>query len=71
MPCVSVILPVKGIRQHSISNWLAQLTSKYNGDLEYVFVVESSEDQAIPGLRSVIKQVPQVGFYYLMITYSA
>lgn len=67
---MSVILPVKGIRQHSISNWLAQMASKYKGGLEYVFVVESAQDQAIPGLRSVINQLPQVGLCDLMPVHS-
>ena len=41
LPGVSVVLPVKGYRKHSLQNWHSQLQSNYSGPKEYLFVVDS------------------------------
>lgn len=46
LPHVSVVMPVKGVSEHSISNWKSQVLSLYGGPLEFFFVVESKDDQA-------------------------
>lgn len=60
MPGISVILPVKGVRQHSTSNWIAQMDSRYKGDLEFIFVVESEQDLAVAALRPVMKKLSHI-----------
>ena len=40
-PGVTVILPVKGCRRHSISNWRSHVNLKYPGSIEFLFVVDS------------------------------
>ena len=40
-PGVTVILPVKGCRRHSISNWRSHISLKYSGSIEFLFVVDS------------------------------
>eukprot|EP00250_Pteridium_aquilinum_P006173 c16146_g1_i1 orf=125-1678(+) len=46
LPRVSVVMPVKGVSEHSIRNWKSQVISLYGGCLEFFFVVESKDDQA-------------------------
>ncbi len=40
-PGVSVILPVKGCRKHSVSNWASHVRLRYAGPVEFLFVVDS------------------------------
>ncbi len=40
-PGVTVILPVKGCKRHSISNWRSHVNLKYSGSVEFLFVVDS------------------------------
>ena len=40
-PGVTVILPVKGRRRHSIANWRSHVNLKYPGSIEFLFVVDS------------------------------
>lgn len=46
LPRVSVIMPLKGFGEHNLHNWRSQITSLYGGPLEFLFVVESTEDPA-------------------------
>ncbi|XP_026420407.1 uncharacterized protein LOC113316445 [Papaver somniferum] len=46
LPRVSVIMPLKGFGEHNLQNWRSQITSLYGGPLEFLFVVESTEDPA-------------------------
>ena len=39
-PGVSVILPVKGCRKHSLKNWQSQLAMLYEGPIEFLFIVD-------------------------------
>ncbi len=53
-PGISIVLPVKGFRKHSLQNWNSQLHSKYSGPVEYLFVVDSqvscvSQTLQLPG----------------------
>ena len=40
-PGVTVILPVKGHRKHSHSNWSSHVRLRYAGPVEFLFVVDS------------------------------
>ncbi|CAN1293352.1 hypothetical protein LINPERPRIM_LOCUS21990 [Linum perenne] len=46
LPRVSVVMPLKGFGEHNLHNWRTQITSLYGGPLEFLFVVESTEDPA-------------------------
>lgn len=46
LPRVTVIMPLKGFGEHNLHNWRSQITSLYGGPLEFLFVVESTEDPA-------------------------
>lgn len=46
LPSVTVVLPVRGCRLHSTSNWKSILEQEYNGQVEYIFVMESGSDSA-------------------------
>ncbi len=41
LPGVTVILPVKGCRKHSVSNWASHVRLRYAGPVEFLFVVDS------------------------------
>lgn len=53
LPSVTVVLPVRGYRMHSASNWKSILEQKYNGRLEYIFVMESRKDSACAVISDV------------------
>lgn len=46
LPRVTIIMPLKGFGEHNLHNWRSQVTSLYGGPLEFLFVVESTEDPA-------------------------
>ncbi|KAL8503175.1 hypothetical protein ACS0TY_022065 [Phlomoides rotata] len=46
LPKVSVVMPLKGFGEHNLHNWRSQITSLYGGALEFLFVVESTDDPA-------------------------
>ncbi|KAF5481956.1 hypothetical protein F2P56_002565 [Juglans regia] len=46
LPRVSVVMPLKGFGEHNLHNWRSQVTSLYGGPVEFLFVVESTEDPA-------------------------
>ncbi|KAJ9551144.1 hypothetical protein OSB04_015189 [Centaurea solstitialis] len=41
-----VVMPLKGFGEHNLHNWRTQLTSLYGGPLEFLFIVDSTEDPA-------------------------
>ena len=65
-PKVSVVMPVKGMREHSRNNWASHLSSsdglnRPSRGLEFVFVVESEADPAYDTLLALIEQSGQTG----------
>ncbi|KAJ7973785.1 Ceramide glucosyltransferase, nucleotide-diphospho-sugar transferase [Quillaja saponaria] len=54
LPRVTVVLPLKGFGEHNLHNWRSQITSLYGGPLEFVFVVESTEDPAYHAVSRLI-----------------
>ncbi|KAF2534367.1 hypothetical protein F2Q70_00029079 [Brassica cretica] len=46
LPRVSVVMPLKGFGEHNLHNWRSQITSLYGGPLEFLFVLESTQDPA-------------------------
>ncbi|XP_059634896.1 uncharacterized protein LOC132277161 [Cornus florida] len=52
LPRVTVVMPLKGFGEHNLHNWRSQITSLYGGPLEFLFVVESTED---PAYRAVTR----------------
>jgi cellulose synthase/poly-beta-1,6-N-acetylglucosamine synthase-like glycosyltransferase len=54
LPMVSVVMPLKGFGEHNLRNWRSQITSLYGGPLEFIFVVESTEDPAYHAIRKLI-----------------
>ncbi|KAL4390773.1 hypothetical protein AHAS_Ahas03G0178600 [Arachis hypogaea] len=54
LPRVSVVMPLKGFGEHNLHNWRSQITSLYGGPLEFLFVVESTEDPAYHAVSRLI-----------------
>ncbi|GKV06709.1 hypothetical protein SLEP1_g18562 [Rubroshorea leprosula] len=54
LPRVSVVMPLKGFGEHNLHNWRSQITSLYGGPLEFLFVVESTEDPAYRAISLLI-----------------
>lgn len=54
LPRVSVVMPLKGFGEHNYNNWKSQLVSLYGGHLEFLFVVESTDDAAFPVVSQLI-----------------
>ncbi|KAL1804858.1 hypothetical protein ACET3Z_027926 [Daucus carota] len=46
LPRVTVVMPLKGFGEHNLHNWRTQITSLYGGPLEFLFMVDSTEDPA-------------------------
>ena len=42
MPGVSIILPVQEYRAYSLLNWQSQLSMRYAGPVEYIFVAQTA-----------------------------
>ncbi|KAJ4840009.1 hypothetical protein Tsubulata_035112 [Turnera subulata] len=57
LPRVSVVMPLKGFGEHNLHNWRSQVTSLYGGPLEFLFVVESTEDPAYHAVSSLISDL--------------
>uniref|UniRef100_A0A7C9E5I4 ceramide glucosyltransferase n=1 Tax=Opuntia streptacantha TaxID=393608 RepID=A0A7C9E5I4_OPUST len=55
LPRVTVVMPLKGFGEHNLHNWRTQITSLYGGPIEFLFVVESTEDPAYHAVSSLIK----------------
>ena len=56
LPRITVIMPLKGFGEHNLHNWRTQLTSLYGGPLEYILVVESTEDPAYHASSRLISE---------------
>lgn len=54
LPRVSVVMPLKGFGEHNLHNWRSQITSLYGGPLEFLFVVESTEDPAYHAVSQLL-----------------
>ncbi|EYU30706.1 hypothetical protein MIMGU_mgv1a004497mg [Erythranthe guttata] len=54
LPRVSIVMPLKGFGEHNLHNWRTQITSLYGGPLEYLFVVESTEDPAYHAVKRLL-----------------
>ncbi|XP_077217733.1 uncharacterized protein LOC143852224 isoform X2 [Tasmannia lanceolata] len=54
LPRVSVVMPLKGFGEHNLRNWRSQITSLYGGPLEFLFVVESTDDPAYHAVSLLI-----------------
>jgi hypothetical protein len=54
LPAVSVVMPLKGFGEHNMQNWRSQITSLYGGPLEFLFVVETTEDPAYHAISKLI-----------------
>lgn len=54
LPRVSVVMPLKGFGEHNLRNWKSQITSLYGGPVEFLFVVESTEDPAYHAVSMLI-----------------
>ncbi|KAL3825196.1 hypothetical protein ACJIZ3_021225 [Penstemon smallii] len=55
LPRVSVVMPLKGFGEHNLLNWKTQITSLYGGPLEFLFVVDSTEDPAYHAVTRLLK----------------
>ncbi|CAJ1937054.1 unnamed protein product [Sphenostylis stenocarpa] len=56
LPRVTVIMPLKGFGEHNLHNWRSQITSLYGGPIEFLFVVESTEDPAYHAVSRLIAE---------------
>lgn len=54
LPGLTVVLPIQGLKAHSLLNWQSQLGMHYAGPLEYLFVTQSASDPALPVLSELI-----------------
>ncbi|XVF88630.1 hypothetical protein PTKIN_Ptkin19aG0066300 [Pterospermum kingtungense] len=54
LPRVSVVMPLKGFGEHNLHNWKSQITSLYGGPLDFLFLVESTEDPAYHAISRLI-----------------
>lgn len=54
LPRVTVVMPLKGFGEHNLHNWRSQITSLYGGHLEFLFIVESTEDPAYRAVSLLI-----------------
>ncbi|PRQ46703.1 putative ceramide glucosyltransferase [Rosa chinensis] len=57
LPRVSVVMPLKGFGEHNLHNWRSQITSLYGGPLEFLFVVESTEDPAYRAVSMLLSEL--------------
>ncbi|GAU11736.1 hypothetical protein TSUD_74870 [Trifolium subterraneum] len=56
LPRVTVVMPLKGFGEHNLHNWRSQITSLYGGPLEFLFVVESTDDPAYHAISRLISE---------------
>ncbi|KAE9588169.1 putative ceramide glucosyltransferase [Lupinus albus] len=56
LPRVTVIMPLKGFGEHNLHNWRTQLTSLYGGPLEFLLLVESTDDPAYLPVSRLISE---------------
>ncbi|XP_062090905.1 uncharacterized protein LOC133797115 isoform X2 [Humulus lupulus] len=55
LPSVTVVMPLKGFGEHNLHNWRSQITSLYGGPLEFLFIVESTDDPAYHAVSRLIE----------------
>ncbi|KAL2927862.1 Ceramide glucosyltransferase 1 [Bienertia sinuspersici] len=55
LPRVTIVMPLKGFGEHNLHNWKSQITSLYGGSIEFLFIVESTEDPAYCAVSRLIK----------------
>jgi hypothetical protein len=55
LPGVTVVMPCKGVHSESYQNWTSQVHSQYDGPLEFIFAVESIDDDAYGEIQRLIK----------------
>ncbi|GAB4852657.1 hypothetical protein Ancab_016872 [Ancistrocladus abbreviatus] len=55
LPKVTVVMPLKGFGEHNLHNWRSQITSLYGGPVEFLFLVESTEDPAYHAVSLLLK----------------
>eukprot|EP00294_Goniomonas_avonlea_P003006 CAMPEP_0114548520 /NCGR_PEP_ID=MMETSP0114-20121206/5026_1 /TAXON_ID=31324 /ORGANISM="Goniomonas sp, Strain m" /LENGTH=510 /DNA_ID=CAMNT_0001733117 /DNA_START=26 /DNA_END=1558 /DNA_ORIENTATION=- len=53
LPSLSVITPIKGVHVESMDNWRSVVETEYDGDIEFIFVVESDDDPAYAPLKQL------------------
>lgn len=56
LPRVTVVMPLKGFGEHNLHNWRSQITSLYGGPLEFLFVIESTEDPAYHAISRLVSE---------------
>ncbi|CAB4288372.1 unnamed protein product [Prunus armeniaca] len=56
-PSVSVVMPLKGFGEHNLHNWRSQITSLYGGPLEFLFIVESTDDPAYRAVSMLLSEL--------------
>ncbi|KAF7813880.1 Glyco_transf_21 domain-containing protein [Senna tora] len=56
LPRVTVIMPLKGFGEHNLHNWRSQITSLYGGPLEFLFVVEGTDDPAYHAISRLLSE---------------
>ncbi|XP_074589587.1 uncharacterized protein LOC141845430 [Curcuma longa] len=56
LPRVTVIMPLKGFGEHNLQNWRSQITSLYGGSLEFLFIVECTDDPAYHAVSTLISE---------------
>ncbi|XVF49105.1 hypothetical protein PTKIN_Ptkin03bG0241800 [Pterospermum kingtungense] len=56
LPRVAVVMPLKGFGEHNLHNWKSQITSLYGGPLEFLFLVESTDDPAYHAVSQLIRE---------------
>ncbi|XP_074269144.1 uncharacterized protein LOC141592402 isoform X2 [Silene latifolia] len=56
LPRVSVVMPLKGFGEHNLHNWRSQITSLYGGPVEFLFVLENTEDPAYHAVSMLLKE---------------
>ncbi|KAJ1393557.1 Nucleotide-diphospho-sugar transferase [Sesbania bispinosa] len=56
LPRVTVVMPLKGFGEHNLHNWRSQITSLYGGPLEFLFIVENTEDPAYHAVSRLLSE---------------
>ncbi|KAF5748541.1 hypothetical protein HS088_TW04G00496 [Tripterygium wilfordii] len=56
LPRVTVVMPLKGFGEHNLHNWRSQITSLYGGPLEFLFMLESTEDPAYHAVSRLLSE---------------
>ncbi|KAH9613256.1 hypothetical protein KSS87_008443 [Heliosperma pusillum] len=68
LPRVSVVMPLKGFGEHNLHNWRSQITSLYGGPVEFLFVLESTEDPAYHAVSMLLKEFQEPSAFNILKT---